>query len=141
MNDRFLPGSILVSSALLAILAGCGGGGGSTAKYVPQESQAKEAIIVALDAWKNAQIPDPAGKLASGVTVKAVDMDWSGGQKLVSYEIGPEIVGEQNGPRKISVKLGYAGGLSVEATYFVVGIDPLQVFRDKDYEKYFGTGK
>lgn len=130
----------LLSYLLLALLAGCGGGR-NTASYVPKDAQAKEALTVALDAWKNAQLPEPAGKLASGATVRAVDMDWSGGQKLDSYEIGPESAVKQAGPRKLTVKLRYAGGQNVEATYFVVGIDPVQVFRDKDYEKYFGKAE
>ncbi len=140
MNYRLLLISFLLSSGLLAVLVGCGSGGGSTAKYVPQEAQAKAALTVALDAWKNALPPDPAGKLPSGAVVKAIDMDWSSGQKLESYEIGAEIAGEE-GPRKIAVKLGYPGGQQVAATYFIVGIDPVQVFRDKDYEKYFGKAE
>ncbi len=73
--------------------------------------------------------------------MKAVDMDWSGGQKLASYEIVREVPAEETGPRKIVVKLTYISGASAEATYFVVGIDPIQVFRDKDYERYFDSSK
>ncbi|MBC7853303.1 MAG: hypothetical protein IAF94_07700 [Pirellulaceae bacterium] len=126
--------------ALFVFIVGCGTGR-NTSDYVPKQDQAKGALILALDAWKNGQQPDPAGELPSGQTVKAVDMDWSGGQKLTSYEIVQEIPAEETGPRKIVVKLTYSAGGSVEATYFVVGIDPIQVFRDKDYERYFESSK
>jgi len=68
-------------------------------------------------------------------------MDWSGGQKLSSYQVVREIPAEESGPRKVVVKLTYSTGASVEATYFVVGIDPIQVFREKDYERYFDGSK
>lgn len=130
----------LWSLALLLFFAGCGAGR-NTSDYIPQGDQAKVALALALDAWKNGQQPDPAGKLPSGQTVKAVDMDWSAGQKLTTYEIVQEIPGEETGPRKILVKLTYSAGGSVEATYFIVGIDPIQVYRDKDYERYFDASK
>ena len=125
---------------LLLFLVGCGSGR-NTSDYVPKGDQAKLALTLALDAWKSGQQPDPAGKLPSGQTVKAVDMDWSGGEKLSSYEIVREIPSEESGPRKVVVKLNYSAGTSIEATYFVVGIDPIQVFRDKDYERYFDGSK
>jgi hypothetical protein len=130
----------LWSLAFLLFFAGCGAGR-NTSDYVPQGDLAKGALTLALDAWKNGGQPDPAGKLLSGQTVKAVDMDWSAGQKLTTYEIVQEIPAEETGPRKIVVKLTHSASVSVDATYFVVGIDPIQVFRDKDYERYFDASK
>ena len=135
MNRTFLW-----SLALLLFTAGCGGGR-PTSDYVPKGDQAKVALTLALDAWKSGGQPDPAGKLPSGQTVKAVDMDWSGGQKLSSYEIVRELPAEESAPRKIVVKLSHPSGESLEATYFIVGIDPVQVFRDKDYQRYFDASK
>lgn len=128
------------SLALLLFTAGCGGGR-ATSDYVPKGDQAKVALTLALDAWKNGGQPDPAGKLPSGQTVKAVDMDWSGGQKLSSYEIVREMPAEDSSPRRIVVKLSHPSGETLEATYFIVGIDPVQVFRDKDYQRYFDASK
>jgi hypothetical protein len=126
---------------LAALLAVGGCGGNQQASYVPPSGAAHEALTMALDAWKNGQPGDPAGKLASGATVRGIDMDWAAGQKLASYEIIKELpAGAEAGPRKIVAKLCYVGRPQpVEATYLVVGIDPIQVFRDKDYEKYFGA--
>ena len=127
-------------SLALVCIAGCGSGR-PTSDYVPKGDQAKVALTLALDAWKSGGQPDPAGKLPSGQTVKAVDMDWSGGQKLSSYEIVREMPAEESSPRRIVVKLSHPSGESAEATYFIVGIDPIQVFRDKDYERYFDSSK
>jgi hypothetical protein len=132
--------SLFVCLPLLVFIAGCGGGRAAT-DYVPQANRAKEALTVALDAWKGGKQPDPAGKLPSGPTVKAVDMDWSEGQQLTGYEIVREIPAEASGPRKFAVKLTTSAGPAVEVTYFIVGIDPIQVFRDKDYERYFDASK
>ncbi|MCE9524957.1 MAG: hypothetical protein K8R36_02765 [Planctomycetales bacterium] len=134
--NRTLP----LCVALLLFFAGCGGGR-STSDYVPDGNLAKQALTLSLDAWKNSGQADPAGKLPSGQTVKAVDMFWSQGQKLSNYEIVRELPATGTDPRQIVVKLTDSTGTSVEATYFVVGIDPIQVYRDKDYSRYFGDGK
>ena len=125
--------------ACLAVwLAGCGGN--SVESYVPQSDSAKEAVQLALDAWKGGQSADPVGKSPSGATVRAIDMDWAAGWRLLSYEIAQELPQSvEPGPRRFTVKLTLEGAAQpVEATYLVVGIDPLQVFRDKDYYLYFG---
>ena len=128
--------TFLLSAALL--LVGCSGN--SDTSYVPKANDAQDAVKLALDAWKNGQTGEPAGKLPSGATVRGIDADWAEGQKLSSYEIVRELPAESAAaPRKLIVKLTYADGSPPqEATYYVVGIDPIQVFRDKDYEKYFG---
>ena len=64
--------------ACLAVwLAGCGGN--SVESYVPQSDSAKEALQLALDAWKGGQSADPVGKSPSGATIRAIDMDWAAG--------------------------------------------------------------
>jgi len=123
---------------LAALYTGCSGQ--SPQSYVPQSDAAQAAVQLVLEAWKGGQPADPAGKLPSGVTVRAIDMDWAAGKRLADYEIikalPPSV---EAAPRKLVVKLTFVGASQpVEATYFVVGIDPLQVFRDKDYDKYFG---
>jgi len=119
-------------------LAGCGQN--STANYIPKANAAEESLKLALDAWKNGQPADPAGKLPSGATVRAIDFEWTAGRKLAGYEVLNELpAGGETGPRKLAVKLTYADGSPpVETVYLIVGIDPLQVCREQDYERTFG---
>ena len=135
VNRLQLPSMIVL---LAAFYTGCSGQ--SSQSYVPQSDAAEAAVRLALEAWKGGQPAEPAGKLPSGVTVRAIDMDWAAGKRLADYEIVKELpVSVEAAPRKFVVKLTFAGvPQPVEATYLVVGIDPLQVFRDKDYDKYFG---
>ena len=131
----------LVSLPLIFLAGLAGGCDKSNASYVPSPSSAQDALKLALDAWKESRPAEPVGKLASGATVRAIDMDWAAGKKLTAYEIVKELpaTGEA-APRQFSVKLTLAGAAQpVEATYYVVGIDPLQVYRDKDYDRYFGA--
>lgn len=128
---------VILLTFVSAGVLGCGGT--STSSYVPKGNDAQDALKLALDAWKNGQTGEPAGKLPSGATVRGIDADWAAGRKLASYEIVKELPAEaEAAPRKLVVKLTYEEGSPIEATYYVVGIDPVQVFRDKDYEKYFG---
>lgn len=124
---------------LAAALAGCGGN--SAESYVPPSSSAQAALELALEAWKAGQPAEPVGKLPTGATVRAIDMDWAAGRRLTAYEIVQELPQTAElGPRQFAVKLTLEGSPQPTlATYLVVGIDPLQVFRDKDYDLYFGA--
>jgi len=129
-----------VGLAWLAVwLAGCGGN--SDESYVPGSSSAQEALQLALEAWKSGQPADPVGKSPSGATIRAIDMDWAAGRRLSAFEILQELPpAAEAGPRQFVVQLTLDGmPQPIEATYLVVGIDPLQVFRDKDYDLYFGA--
>jgi hypothetical protein len=116
----------------LALLtaAGCSRG---DARYTPSEDTARRALEAALDAWKGGQArPGPV----EGTTppVQVVDSRWRTGQRLAGYEV----LGEEpstGGPRVFSVRLTMQGK-APEATvrYYVVGKDPLWVFRDEDYQ-------
>ena len=123
----------------LALFAlGCGGN--SDSDYVPGAGAARQSLTLALDAWKSGQAGEAAGKLASGQTVLGIDSDWSGGKQLASYEIVSELPSEGTSPKKLSVKLTFKSGETAEATYFIVGNDPIRVFREQDYKRYFDPG-
>jgi hypothetical protein len=116
--------------ALLAFAAsGCGR---SHESYVPTIDIARASLERALDAWKAGGAPGRIEPAAGEAAIQAVDRDWTAGQKLASYEIVQELPREE-GPRKFSVRLSLAGGKSLEVTYYVVGQDPVWVFRDRDY--------
>lgn len=116
-------------------LAACLGCGGRTAEsYVPANDVARAGLERALQSWHAGgaagRIEPAAGRQA---VLQAVDRDWSAGRKLAAYEILSELPRE-DGPRKFSVRLTLVGvAAPVEVTYFVVGQDPIWIFRDRDY--------
>jgi hypothetical protein len=85
----------------LVALAGCGGGSGP----LPSSTQARQAVEVALDAWK-------AGKPASSLAgreprIEAVDFEWRAGEALTGYSLGADAPGQ--GTRTIAASLTLKG--------------------------------
>jgi len=122
-------GLLLLSLGLFT--AGCSRGN-SVASFHPHEDDAREAIETALTAWQN-------GLEKPGVIdgVQLVDPTWAAGAKLTSFEIVEEFPGES--PRKFSVKLNLAGTAAPkDETYYVVGIEPLQVMNKSEFERQAG---
>ena len=120
----------LIAAALVAAI-GCG----KTAEsYVPASDHAQSSVERALVAWQSGVAPGRIEPAESGqVPLQAVDSDWLAGKKLTAFEIVAELPREA-GPRRFTVRLTLAGAAApVEATYYVVGQDPLWIFRDRDY--------
>lgn len=122
--------------ALAALaLSGCSGANRNELDVVPGADKARAALEKALTAWKNGE---PCGKIqAESPSIQVVDHVWQSGKKLSAFEILK--AEEKSGPRWFSVKLTYLGSAEpqVEA-YAVLGIDPLWVFREKDFQKTSG---
>ena len=71
--------------------------------------------------------------------MRVLDRDWRAGKKLASYEITGEVADMGDSPRLFRAKLTYADVKEpVETNYYVVGIDPLLIFREEDYRKVSG---
>src|SRR5262245_41809970 len=88
-----------------ALPAGCSKRGEE--QFIPAEATARQALEVALGAWKGGQARP--GKLSLGkVGVEVVDPAWQAGQKLLNYQITSEEPG--NGPRWFTVKLSLDKG-------------------------------
>ena len=140
--DRRLPSSLLPWIGLgLSVLglAGFGCGGGSHQQYVPAESRAREAVEATLNAWKSAQPEGDARTISEGVKVNGLDQDWRSGKVLSDFTILEALAAVEHEPRQFRVRLNYAGETNpVETVYFVVGIDPLWVFREEDYRRTGG---
>ncbi|HVX11116.1 MAG TPA: hypothetical protein VHC22_08050 [Pirellulales bacterium] len=102
-------------------------------RYVPDAARAQEALDLVLGAWKNGE---PAGELklnSPDVTIQVADATRRPGQRLVDYELLGEISGE--GPRTFAVRLKLDNPKAErEVRYYLVGIDPLWVFRQEDYD-------
>lgn len=119
---------------LTVVVAGCGGG--SEKKYVPQSMSARAAVETALKSWQSGGAYDTI-KTASP-QVQPYDARWQAGQKLKSFEIVREV--PNDGPKKFEVRVELDGAESVDDVFLVVGIDPLNVFREQDYQKASGVG-
>jgi hypothetical protein len=116
-------------AALMLVSVGCKGD--KTPDYTPSADDAESALRRSLDAWKDGL---PAGEIA-GTTplIFVTDASRKEGQVLSDYRI----LGETKGPsgRTFVVVLNLSNPDEEQRTqYIVVGIDPLWVFRQEDYE-------
>jgi hypothetical protein len=123
---RALGGALL----LLACGAGCGAPRGYE-RYVPPSDAARRALQAALDAWRDGGGPEALAARSPGVVV--VDNQRRPGQALRGYEVLGELPGD--GPRRFAVRLRLDDPPAEEkARFLVVGVDPLWVFRQEDYD-------
>jgi hypothetical protein len=121
-------------AVVLLAATGCGGGSNS---YSPSEDQARTALEKALTAWKNGKA---AGKVqGESPAIQALDSVWQQGARLASFQIVGTVEKEPAGPRWFSVKLKFQDETEPQqVTYAVLGVDPLWVYREKDYIRACG---
>lgn len=119
---------VLLVVAIASCLLGCGRS--SNDRFIPAAPLAQEALKAALDSWvsgaKGAEMPSGAPK------IQLADLRRES-TKLASYEI----LGERSleGGRRFDVLLHLAEPAKTEKTqYVIVGIDPLWVIRQEDYD-------
>jgi hypothetical protein len=119
----------------LTLLAGCSSP--SKEDYIPSQDVGKQAIETALTAW---QVGKPMERIENpdGIAVQPQDTEWKNGKKLAGFSIGEELP-STDGPKQFAVRLTFQGSATpVDTVYFVVGRDPLWVFRDRDYQRTTG---
>lgn len=121
------------AAALVVVaIAGCGSRT-SYERYVPSSSVAREALDEALSAWKRG---DPVASLrlkSQDVAIEVSDSQRSAGRRLDDYEIQGEVAAE--GPRSFAVRLVLKEPKHEQSVrYYLVGIDPLWVFQQRDYD-------
>jgi len=118
----------LAAVALVLVLSGCGR---KAPDFKPDSKTAEEAVRRGLVAWQEGQ---PAGEVAgTSPLIYVTDTGSKAGQVLESFQI----LGETHGSagRTIAVLLRLANPPEeLRTRYIVVGIDPLWVFRQEDYE-------
>jgi hypothetical protein len=115
--------------ALLGV-AGCSRPGPE--QYVPAEPDARQALETVLRAWQDGQAPGPINTATPPVV--AVDTLRRPGQQLRRYAILGEVPGE--GPRCFAVRLLLDSPEEEQkARFIILGISPLWVFRQEDYER------
>ncbi len=129
--------SLFLTSSLLLATLGCGSR--SHTEYVPASTQARSALEAALNAWKSGK---PYETVADHKPpVQMFDARWQAGTKLASFEIVKELdEPDKSAPKKFVVKEQLAGGKAgEESTFYVLGKDPLLVFREVDYLQASGV--
>lgn len=123
---------VMIIAASMVMLFGCTGG--STDRYIPASANARSALETALKTWQSGEKHAPI--TSSKPEINVFDARWQAGKKLESFEILEEVAGQT--PPQFKVRLKVAGQPEETTTYLVVGIDPLHVFRDADYQKTIG---
>jgi hypothetical protein len=116
------------------LLKGCGGGGGdSVDRYVPEVASARSSLETALNAWKGGA---PLKTIEEGGhKIDVFDERWRSGQKLESYEILAEQKGDPHPQFLVKTVIK---GKEEATTYLVMGIDPINIFREQEYKKTTG---
>jgi hypothetical protein len=117
---------------ILVAAAGCQGRASDPSRFVPSSVTARSAVTAALDAWKDGK---PTGALGgTSPAVHVVDETRLPGQRLVRFDVLSEVPG--GGPRTFTVALELSDPPAKQAVrYVVVGLDPLWVFRQEDFDK------
>jgi hypothetical protein len=136
---RVLRKVSLLSALACALLAplGCSRQGTKSQDFTPPADKARQALEAALNHWQSGKPPGTVPETSP--TVEVVDSKWRGGQKLKSFEILAEESGTE--PRFFKVRLTLTQGQPIEVRYAVVGIDPLWVYREEDFNALSGAGK
>jgi hypothetical protein len=117
-----------VTLLLCAAFVGCKSR--TTEDYRPSEQLCRQALIAALDAWK---LGDSPGRIEGTPAVQVGDTLRRPGQKLVSYEILGETAGDQG--RQFAVRVVFTNPSAEEKIDFIlIGIDPIWVFRQEEYD-------
>ncbi|HQU47215.1 MAG: hypothetical protein B7Z73_14755 [Planctomycetia bacterium 21-64-5] len=121
-----------LAALLLPGVAACGRPSGYE-RYVPSAERAHEALDQVLAAWKSGETVESLTLKSAPITVRVADSTRRPGQRLVAYDLLGEVSGE--GPRTFVVRLKLDDPSDEqEVRYYLVGIDPLWVFRQEDYD-------
>ena len=139
MHVKIKSGSLPLLAGALVLLAGCSKGG-RVDDFTPSSDKAKQALEAGL---KHLQEGNPTGTVpGTSPKIEMVDTKWKTGQ-LKAFEI----LGEEgppagsNVPRMFKVRLTPKTGPQEEARYVIVGIDPLWVYREEDFNAMSGMSK
>lgn len=129
------PSLVLLLFSVMALLGplGCAQRSTGYERYIPSAARAEEALDLVLAAWKAGDPLAPLTLKSSPLTIQVADATRRPGQRLVDYDLLGEISGE--GPRTFVVRLKLENPrVEEEVRYYLMGIDPLWVFRQEDYD-------
>jgi hypothetical protein len=135
--SAFLIRRLARLSVCLLAVAAAGCADRSNARYTPSEDSARQALEAALTAWQKGQA-QPGAIPDATPAVQAVDSRWQAGDRLQTFEV----VGEESnlgGPRVFTVRLTMQAPVATKTLrYYVVGVEPLWVYREDDYQQPAG---
>lgn len=126
MTRRLL---ILLLCALISAPLSLGCGGEARDRYLPTSQKARDILDKSLGAWKSGV---PHGPIADAKPVINVfDARWQAGKKLQTYEIIEEE--KYTDQPQFKVRLQVEGEPEETTVYYVIGIDPIQVYRETEF--------
>lgn len=99
-------------------------------EYVPDEQTARTALDKAMKSWQRGE---PPGRIDGQPPIQVGDTHRRPGQKLAGYEIVGQLPSDEG--RLFAVRVQLENPAAEEKINFlVVGIDPLWVWRQEDYQ-------
>jgi hypothetical protein len=136
--NRFTERGTCLAFLFVAIASSLCFNGCGNSSPIPAGQVAKSSLETALTAWKSGK---PMASLAeSKPPIQAIDTDWATGRKLEGFEI----LGEEPSTtdKRFKVKLKHPAtsataknSTEVETVFIVIGIDPVSVFREADFNR------
>ena len=117
----------LIFSLLSIAFSGCGS---KSPVHPVDSSKAREALKTVLEGWKKGDSIESL-KGASSITVQ--DLDWIGGAKLVSYELGGEGEARDSNlkvPVRLTLKNKAGKDVNKSVSYLITTSPEITVFRD-----------
>jgi hypothetical protein len=118
---------LLCGLASAPLTLGCGGD--SRDRYLPSSQAAREILDKSLQKWKSGT---PHGPIADAKPVINIfDARWQEGKKLKFYEIIEEE--KYTDQPQFKVRLQVEGEPEETTIYYVIGIDPIQVYRETEF--------
>lgn len=132
LRNRELQVVVFLLASMLMSMVGCGGE--STARYIPSSTTARDALQTALSTWQSGAAHGTIE--TSKPAINVFDLRWQQGKKLDSFAIGEEIKDREQPSFNVKIKLEKQA--EEDNVFLIVGIDPLLIFRDKDYQKATG---
>lgn len=121
--------AVVLGSLLVLACSGCGNG----AAAVPTNDAARTALDSALAAWTKGAKPGEVPGSEPPIVVH--DSLWGRGRQLASFEILKEEEGAA-AEKRFLVRLALSKPEQTEEVqYHVLGVSPLMVFRDEDYQR------
>jgi hypothetical protein len=124
---------VLLALASITAVAGCRRGTQADyAKYIPAEATAQQALEAALTAWKDGKPPGPID--GTKPPVQVFDSHRRPKQLLKDFQVlGLAPTGD--GPKAFDVRLVLENPhQELKVRFIVLGLDPLLVFTQDDYE-------